>query len=210
MTAGTNDTLTLQRVLFGQGGSSMAGALHEDGVAVAMDARLEPVPPALRGIAREEIAKVVAAVLGTDVADVLKVGWRTWEQLTDAARRSLEEPGGSEIVELADHRITSIHRPHIDVEVDGSVVSAIGMEIEITIDLHGVTAVVSRGRLSALRSGRADVTADVAIEGVQVVVATTQIELPIEVPLGEGIALVDSGRTVGTPPPPDDGSLTTA
>jgi len=203
MNAEADETLSLHQVFFGDDGESSIGeALGKDDVAVVMDARLEPVPPVLRAIARDEIAKVVASVLGPELVDVLKAGWQKWEQLTDAARRSLEEPDESEIVELEDHRISSIHRPHIDVVVDGEVLSSIAMELEIAIDIHAVTAVVSSGRLSALRTGRADIAMDVKIEGVQAAVATTQVDLSIEVPLGDGIPLVDPDAVVSLPPSP--------
>jgi hypothetical protein len=202
MSADADETRTLHRVLFQDVEPTIGEALRKDDIAVVMDARLEPVPPMLRAVARDEIAKIVASVLGQDLMDVLTSGWQKLEQLLDAARRSLEEPGESEIVELEDHRISSIHRPHIDVIVDGEVVSSLAIELEIAIDVHAVTAVVSSGRLSAVRTGRADVAADAKIEGVQAAVATTQIDLAIEVPLGDGIPLVTPGPAVPPPPSP--------
>jgi hypothetical protein len=208
MSAGADETLMLRRVLFQDGESSVGDALRRDDVADLMDARLESVPPVLRAVARDEIAKIVASVLGPDLVDILKAGWQKWEQLTDAARRSLEAQGESEIVELEDHRISSIHRPHVDVIVDGEVLSSIALELGIAIDIHAVTAVVSSGRLSAVRTGRADIAADVKIEGVQVVLATTQVDLAIEVPLGDGIPLVISDAVVPLPPSPAVDPLT--
>ena len=210
MTQQANETLTLQRILFEHGKeSAIAEALRTDDVTAAVDARLEAIPPVIRAIAREEVAKVVTAVLGTEVVAVLEVGWRKWGDLADAGRRSFEEPGESEIVELLDHRIISNHRPHIDIEVDGVVVTAIGMGIEITVDLHAVTAVVSGGRLTALRTGRADITVDMSIEDVQVAVASRQVQLPVEVSLGDGIPLVSPEGHATLPPPPTGQSPTT-
>lgn len=197
--------LTLRRILFEQGGEAgFRGAVDEGGAARTVDERLDALPPGLRSAAPEEVVAVVARVLDLEVIDVLAAGWRKWEELAGAARRSLEVPGETEVVELVDHRMTSAHHPHVEVTVDGKQVARIGVEIELDIDLHAVTAVVSGGRLSALRSGRADVAGKVAIEGVQVVQATRRVELPIEVGLGAGIPLVARPDIVILPPAPTD------
>jgi len=87
---------------------------------------------------------------------------------------------------------------------DGKQIAQIGVEIEIAIELHAVTAVVASGRLSALRSGRADVAAELAIEGVQLARATRPVELPMEIGLGAGIPLLSRADVATLPPAPTD------
>ena len=70
-------------------------------------------------------------------------------------------------------------------------ISHVELQIEITFDLHAVRGVISAGRLTALSSGRADVTAELRCEGVRVTSATRQQELPIVIKLGSGVMLAE-------------------
>ncbi len=196
---------TLRRILFDDGGG---GDLDEPadaaGATGAIDGRLGALPPGLRAAARAEILKVIAGVLDQGLADVLAAGWRRWDEISAAARRSLETPGSREIVELADHEITSTHRPSVDVTFDGKKITEIEATIELAAELHAVTAVVAGGRLTALRTGRADVSASLAIVGVEVAKRSCRVELPIEVGLGAGIPLVERPEIVVLPAAPAD------
>jgi hypothetical protein len=201
-----DDGLTLRRLLLEGGGDAEGGDLHEPAEAAgangAIEGRLGLLPPGLRAAAREEILKVIAGVLDQRIADLLAAGWRKWDALGTAAHRSLETPGSREIVELADHEITSTHHPSVDVTFDGKHIAEIEATIELAAELHAVTAVVAGGRLTAVRSGRAELSASFAIEGVEVAKGTRQVELPIEIGLGPGIPLVERPEVVVLPPAP--------
>ena len=192
------DELSLRRILFGQANDEgVRASLNEKGGG-NVDPRIASVPPTLRGPAREEVFTVVARVLDLPVIDVLAAGWRKWDAIEKAATQTLETPGETELVELVDHTITSLHHPRIDVVLDGQQIAEVRVEISVTIDLHAVTAIVTGGRLSALRSGRADVRVTLSVEEVQVAEATRRVELPIEVGLGDGIQIAypaDAGLT---------------
>jgi hypothetical protein len=118
-------------------------------------------------------------------------------------------PGETEIVDLVDHEITLSHRPHVDVMLDGKKIAQIEGEIEVTIELNDVTAVITGGHLSALRSGRANITVRLAIEGMRAAEATRRIELPIEIAIGDGIPLVEPTDVVVLPPAPTGEATTT-
>lgn len=188
----------------GESDESLRSELQRDEVAGAVDGRLGPVPPGLRGLARDEVMTVVLRAIDTPLVDVLVAGWRKWEELVAAAERSLREPQATECVELHDHHITSTHRPRIDVTLDGEPIAHVELTLELDALLHAVTAVVENGRLTALRTGHADVTARLSIEGIQVTEKGRPIELPIEIGLGEGIVLRDTADVVVLPPSPAD------
>ncbi len=185
-----------------QGDEAIRGAMRDGDAAGALDRRLEVVPPALRTLARDEVVAVVLSALDLPLANVLAAGWKRYEELVDAATRSLEEPGETELVELRDRRIVSTHRPRIDVTLNGEEIAHIELELELEIVLHTVTAVVRAGRLSALRTGRADATARLSVEGQQVAEKTRAVELPIEIGLGAGIPLATAADVVVLPPSP--------
>lgn len=163
--------------------------------------KLGGVPSGLVGAAAGEVGSVLAGLLEMDLVDLLAAGWRKYEALTAAARQTIENPGEEQVVELATHRITSAHRPRIDLEVDGVSVGSVEVQIDVTFDLHAVQAVVFAGRLTALRSGLVDVTAALACEGVPITSATRRFDLAIEAGLGAGVPLIEYVVLPGAPVP---------
>jgi len=205
MNEATGEELTVGGVLTeGRGDDALRGALREGDVARAIDRQLKVVPRGLRAFARDEVVGVAIGALDLPLINVMAAGWRKWGELTDAAGRTLEMPGATEIVELHDERITSTHHPRIDVTLDKEEIAHIDLGLELDIVLHAVTAVVSDGRLSALRTGRADVTARLSVEDKTLAEATRPVELPIEIGLGAGISLVDAPDVVVLPASPTD------
>jgi hypothetical protein len=185
--------LSLRGILFGPSDEAGAPAALRQGAAVeAVDRHTGRLPPGLRAAGRDEVLRIVADVLGIPFIDVLAGGWRKWDAIVAAARQSLEEPGETEVVELVDHRIASTHRPRIEIHLDGRPFAEIVVELDVTIDVHALSAVITGGRLSALRSGRADVDVALAIGGLTVAEETRRIELPIEIDLGGGIPIADA------------------
>jgi hypothetical protein len=200
-----DEQLTLRQILLGEHGEhDLRTAAEEAGATGAIDDRLTPVPPGLRVAARDQILDLIAGVLDQRLVDLLVRGWRTWDRLAAAARRTLEGPGTTELVELLDHEITSTHRPRVEVTFDGKPIAEIEVTLEAVIQLHAVTAVLADGLLTSLRSGRADVSAELAIQSVTAMTATRAVELPVEIPLGPGIALVSPPDVVTLPQPDDE------
>jgi hypothetical protein len=129
---------------------------------------------------------------------------RKHRDLVAAATRTSEHPGSTELVELATHRITSVHRPSVDLLVDGVRVAVVRLELEVELLVRALVATVRLGHLIGLRSGSFDVTVTLAMGGRQVAGHRTSLPSPLFVPLGDGIALPVRIRT-----PADVSALTT-
>jgi hypothetical protein len=185
-----NGTPSVRDVLFEPAsGSDVSSTLGSGSPGEAVDKQLTGVPPGLRGFTRDEILRILADVLQLPIMDLLAAGWRKWDELIAAARRTLANPGESDVVELANRQITSSQHPRIEVELDGEKIATIDFEIEVTIEVHAVTAIVTSGKLSALRSGQADIEVTLAIANEEVAKKTRRFELPLEISLGTGILL---------------------
>ena len=196
--------LTLAQILFEQGEDALLAAIAQGGTTGSIEEKLaKELSSRLRKIVLDEIVTVMRRVLGVAVVDLLGAAWRKYEPLAAAARRSLESPGTAEIVELLDHRITSSHQPGVDITVDGVKVAEIRLDVEVAIEIHGLTAVVTDGRLSALRTGRGEASLNVSVDGAPLPPVTRPFDLAMEMDLGEGIPLIpDAVETESLPPPP--------
>jgi hypothetical protein len=148
------------------------------------------VAKATRGAVAAELASAVAGVLDFDLVGVIASGWRKYGALVEAGRRTAADPSTEEVVELATHRIASVHRPTIDLLLDGVRVGTLHVEATFECVIEGLVANVSRGRLVGLGSGRFDATAMVSADGVEIARRRGVLDLHLEASLGAGIPLV--------------------
>lgn len=198
-TTALNDTATVRDLLFGGMPVEPADALAES---LSQHGTLKTVLPGFPGLTaavEREVATEAGRVLSLDLFDLALAGWKRYEALREAARRTREAPPTTEeIVALATHRIESRHHPTIEVFVDGKSVATIAVELTVAFDMAGVLAVVRQARLTAIRSGNCTVTGKLAIKGTDVAQRQRRFDLPGAVRLRHGVALLGPAAG-GTP-----------
>jgi hypothetical protein len=151
---------------------------------------LAGIPSALRPAATAAVALTVTGLLGFSLVELVVDGWREHHDLTAAARRTRARPGTTELVQLATHQITVTRQPNIDIFVNNHVVTTVELELTVIFDISALIAGVHGGRLTALHSGRCDITGTLAIQGTEILTRQGRIELPGAISLHEGIRLL--------------------
>ena len=134
--------------------------------------------PAARATVVGEVARLLDSLLDVDVAAIVTSGWARFDDLRDATERTAGRAGYEEVVQLADHTVDWSHRPEIRVSLSGSVVHTFAVDLCATARVHGVVAVVREGRLQQVRTGDAEVTATMSVDGHVLVRGTRSIDLP--------------------------------
>ena len=189
-TPALSEAATLRDLFFGGGPrdptDELAKSLQEFGTV----RNLVPGLPALTGVAEREVAKAADGFLSMNLADLAAAGWKRYEALRQAARRTLTAPTTEEVVALATHRIESSHHPTIDMYIDGKSVANIEVAINVAFNMAGVLAVVRQGRLVAIKSGNCTVSGKLAVQGVTAAEKQRRFDLPGAVGLRHGIALL--------------------
>lgn len=196
-TAITTQPISASAFLFGDNKDSvkaLAEALSDKGVVGSVSAALTNLSRAGRGALGSQIATVAHGLLDLDLGDLVVEGWRKFEDLTAAAKRTTAMPGSSEIVDLATHSITSAHQPRVEVFVNDARVATVRFELSATFTVKGVVATVRDGKLVSLHSGVCDVEARLVAQGQQLAKQHGHFELPLLLRLGEGIPLLLAGR----------------
>jgi hypothetical protein len=204
-TAITTQPISASAFLFGDTQDSvnaLAHALDEKGVVGSLGAALTNLSRAGRGAVGNQIATVAHGLLDLDLGDLVIGGWCKYADLTAAAKRSIAAPGSSEIVDLATHRITSTHSPHVEVFVNDTRVATVRFDLSITFTVKGVVATVRDGHLTTLQTGVCDVTGTLAAEGRQLAKREAHFELPLLLHLGDGIPLLRGGGLIQPAAPP--------
>jgi hypothetical protein len=117
--------------------------------------------PGLTGAFDTALGDVFALPLGP----LLESAWSKVAALADARARTLADPTASALTPLLDHKITSSHRPHIDLRYGGKTVGKIELLLELVLQLNGIELEFRRGRVSAVRSGTCQGVAALSLAG---------------------------------------------
>ena len=137
-----------------------------------------------------EAAAAAAGLLDVDLDGLLLAGWRAHRDLTGAARRTLAVPGSTELVDLIRHQVSVAQEPSVAVLVDGRQVATIQLGLSVDFDISALVAGIKAGLLVAVHAGTCDVTATLAIQGTDVLTATSHLDLPGVMRVSPGIALL--------------------
>jgi hypothetical protein len=190
--ASARAALTAATVLFGE-----ADAAATLGTASAWPALVDrlaqglaSVPAGPRESAAAELGGAVANLLGLRLGDALVAAWRAHQALVTAARATIDKPLATELVQLATHRISTSHRPYIDITVNGATLATLHFELNLVFDIDSLLATVRRGRLVALGSGRCMVTGSLACEGMDLASRHAVLDPAVMVEIGDGIPLL--------------------
>jgi len=184
MTAVPTRPDTALTLLFGPGEKTLDSVTHEllaAGAGGDLDSALKKLPPMARDAAAREVTTATAELLDINLVDVLLAGWREYQDLTSAARRTLAAPGSTELVQLASHQVSATQQPSVAILVDGHKVATLRLALSLVFDLNAVLARVRLGRLVAILSGNCVVTVTLAIDDTEVASKHAQLDLPGEV-----------------------------
>lgn len=140
---------------------------------------------------QRRFGEAVAAVLDIDLGSLALDGWAKYDEVREAARRSVLPGAPPERVRLLEHRITSTHKPTIELYVDNALLTTISLGLEVEVDVHGLDAEIEAGRLAGLRSGDLDVRARLSIEGHRIGEREHSYEVGKLLPVGDGIPLTE-------------------
>jgi hypothetical protein len=196
-TAGQDTTLTALDLLFGadtDAAETLAGQILSPGGDQDLGRALAHLPEMTRRSAVQEAATAAAGLLKVDLIGVLVRGWREHRDIVFAARRTLAAPASTELVSMSAHEVTLEQRPSVSVLVDGQRMATFELGLSIVFDVNALLVLISGGRLVAVRSGRCEITATLAVQGADLLVRQAHLELPGVIPLGQGIRLLPVGE----------------
>ena len=146
-----------------------------------MATTLELVSEAGREAAGNQVAVVAHGLLDLDLGDLVIAGWRKQGELAAAAERTAANPGSSEVVELATHRVSSAHHPFVELLVNDVHVATVTFDLDIEFVVKALVVTVRDGHVVSLHTGACDVAATLAAEGIQLASRRAHFELPLVV-----------------------------
>ncbi|MDQ0464965.1 hypothetical protein QO010_002749 [Caulobacter ginsengisoli] len=98
-------------------------------------------------------ATALEDVFALPLGPLLEAAWGKLAALEDARTSTLADPSLSALAPLLDHKITSTHRPHVDLRYGGKTLGKVELVLDLALQLKGIELEFRRGRVSALRGG---------------------------------------------------------
>jgi hypothetical protein len=164
---------------------------------------LKKSKPAVREIARREIAETVSSLLDLDLSEFIADGWRGYDELTEAAERTLGQPGASETVTVSEHRFRTDRSTILEIRVDGERLNDLVVDLAVEFCVRALDATLREGCVVRLSSGRCDVTAVVTVSGVPLPAAKATLDLAVDLSVAPPIRIrprPETPRRAGEPP----------
>ncbi|MYS84749.1 hypothetical protein [Embleya scabrispora] len=203
MTADVAQPASVRELLFGDdsevAAASLVDAAREHEVAAMLGRGSRSLTGAAGQTVEREVASMVNNFLSLDLLDLAAAGWAKHAAMVEAARRTRAAPETEEVVALATHRITSTHRPCVDLTVDGARVGSLEICLTVAFDIEGMLAVIRRAHLTSLRCGTCTTTGTLAMQQAVVASRRCSLDLPGAMQLRSGIALLPAAQDP-TPP----------
>jgi hypothetical protein len=202
-----DEPFSVRQFLTGDGRDTLAdlaGTLAEQGGGRAASRVLRQASDSVRSAVGAEVMRAVDALLDLDLGGLLLAGWRKHRSLTAAAQQSHAAPRTSIVVSLAEHTVTSTHRPRVDLLVRDKRVASVHLQLSVRFTVRGLAATVRDGKLVALTGGAAEIGVELSVEDQELAHRTRRVDLPLVVRLGDGVPLGRSRRREVEPPTPPD------
>jgi hypothetical protein len=132
----------------------------------------------------------VSQALDFEVSDVVVWAWKTRSALLEAARETHATPGLVREVTVKTYALPWDYEMHLDVLINGTRSATVKFVLSIALEITALAATVKNGRLTALAAGRCKASALLQAEGRMLAQREMSLELPAEVKVGDGIALI--------------------
>lgn len=184
--------ITAGWLLFGQedGVKALSRAISSTGIVNLIETTLGTLSAPVRRLVRRQLAEIAASLSSLDLADVLAAGWAKHSALRTAALHTAADPASIEVVDLTSHRITSVHRPAIDLLIDDVPVTTVDFELELSFLIRAASAGIRNGCVTAIDAGRCQATATLSCEGIELLHRQRDLNLEMTLNLDEGVNLL--------------------
>jgi hypothetical protein len=162
------------------------------------------VPADVSSAAVDDVVGQVRRLLDTPLPEVLARVWEKAAAIQEFCDPAKHPPGESNLLQLAKHTVTWSHQPEIEVVFNETWRVEIRPSLKVDLTLEAGVLVIRDAKFMALKTGKLQVEATLAVQGVEIASHKAPFELPGELSFGEGIAirpLIAVGRIAGSVEP---------
>jgi hypothetical protein len=142
-------------------------------------------------LAFEIIMKKVGDVLNIGISDIIGTAWSKYEILLKYLDKEKYPPDETFLVTMAEHEITSEHRPFLEILLNDRPIGKIDFEITVSLMIEGIKLEIQDGRIKKLLAGTCKGEGTVKCENQLILNRTTRpVSLPGTVDFKAGIPIM--------------------
>lgn len=104
-----------------------------------------------------DVAEKAFGLFDIKLPNIFWMSWRKADEVRWALAESKKTPEASKSLELADHVISSKHKPRIDVRIHNVTVKEIEFVVTLTFRLKGFVLVIKAGEIEEILTGRCEI-----------------------------------------------------
>jgi hypothetical protein len=145
--------LTLKNCFASDASKPIAGALDLGAIMPSIAAATAALPGAAAAQIRDTFTTALDGIFALNLGDVLMASWGKISALTDALHATRKEPGLLAVVPLFDHKVTSAHKPHIDLTYGGKNLLSVPFDIALSLMLKGIVLDIQNGAIANVKGG---------------------------------------------------------
>jgi hypothetical protein len=142
----------------------------------------------------QAVVSKLSQALDFEVSDVLLEAFRSQSRLLIAARETHAQPGTVQRVTLKTYELPWEHELELEVMVSGKHLMTVTAGLDLGLEVTALAAIVQRGQLTDLEGGRYRVSANLTVQGRQILSRERLFELVYELKCGSGIPLISQAR----------------
>ena len=183
----SGDVLTVGEFLFPPDAKPAPAASH--GTLDKIKKELKSVDGAA---VNEALLGKVAQMLDEPMFKVLADAWSKCAEILKYRDKKKYPPGETYLVALAQHSISSVHRPSIDVVVNGMRFGTLEFLVTLAIDVESFQLEIEDATIKKMRAGKLQASGEVALEGVPLYQKKlAPVTLPLTIDLKDGVRIGD-------------------
>jgi hypothetical protein len=138
----------------------------------------------------EEAWGKLPELLNIKLADVICGGWNKLRDLAKYTDGDKYPPDQVVLVQLAEHTVSSVHHPYVEILVNGQPRGRIVFDLSVDLTLKGVVLKIQDAKIMAVKSGSCQARGSLAFEKAVLAEGTLgPFDLPGEMDLGNGLSL---------------------
>jgi hypothetical protein len=189
--------------LFGLDSGGLAPVhLHDTDVMVRLRSSLTEAPDLVRNFATESVSDALNSVLNIPLSDVLAAAWKTRHELREYCDQSKYPPGQVNNYVLAQHTISSNHRPRFQVQFDGTPCGPdIEFDVALSLIVEAACLEIVNARITKATTGTIQGSGQISCAGAILVERkTAKVDIPGKFSFGEGIQIGIPYRSASSAP----------
>ena len=138
----------------------------------------------IKTAAMPDVTRKFAELLDIPLPNIFLASWKKADSLQTLLAESVKTPEAVSSLELAEHTINSLHKPWVEVKLQGTTVKKIEFTVRLAFQLKAFVLKIQNGSIKEMQTGSCEAKGTVEYEGLTILEKKlAPIVLPGTIPL---------------------------